>query len=112
ASIGATRTMERRGGVVGTEASRPMTAAVHLLCGPAGSGKTGQLLGRLHAWARRVPGSALWLGPARRGVEDLRGRLLQGLPGLWGFRLCTFHDLGEELLREEDPLARTLSDVQ
>src|SRR5947208_4065237 len=89
-----------------------MTAAVQILCGPAGSGKTLQLLGRLHDWARRAPGSALWLGPARRGVEDLRGRLLQGVPVLLGFRLCTFHDLVEDLLREEDPRARTLSDVK
>src|SRR5947209_1051813 len=89
-----------------------MTAAVHILCGPAGSGKTGRLLERLRTVVRDAPGSALWLAPTRRSVEGVRQRLLAGLAGLWGFRLCTLADFVDSVLGDNDPLARPLSDVQ
>ncbi len=87
-----------------------MSATVHILCGPAGSGKTSRLLERYRA-AAAVPGSALWLGPTRRAVEAIRETLLDG-PALLAPHLFTFQDFAEEVVRANDPTARPLSDVQ
>src|SRR5437764_865117 len=89
-----------------------MTAGVHILCGPAGSGKTERFLGRFLEVARCAPGVALWLGPTRRAVQAVRGRLLERVRGLCGSRLCTFQDFAEEVLRDNDPRARLLSNIQ
>ena len=56
-----------------------MTAAVHILCGPAGAGKTQRLLARYREVAQTGLGAALWLGPTHRNVEGLRECLLQAL---------------------------------
>ena len=57
-----------------------MPAVVHVLCGPAGCGKTQQLIERYRAVLGQAPlGSALWLGPTHRAVEALRPRLGDGL---------------------------------
>jgi ATP-dependent helicase/DNAse subunit B len=89
-----------------------MTASLHLLCGPAGTGKTNRLLQRYREVARSGIGTALWLGPTRRSVEALRGRLLGELPGLLAPQLFTFQDFAEEIIRVNDPTARPLSDLQ
>src|SRR3954469_260477 len=89
-----------------------MAGVIHVLCGPAGSGKTGRLLGRFLERARSAPGAALWLGPTGRAVEAVRGRVLGEAAGLCGSRLCTFRGLVDEVVRANDPLARPLSDVQ
>jgi ATP-dependent helicase/DNAse subunit B len=86
-----------------------MSATVTILCGPAGSGKTGRLLERFRACTRAVPGSALWLGPTRRGVEAVLERLREGPDGP---RLLTFSEFIDELLQANDPLNRPLSGVQ
>ena len=52
-----------------------MSATVHLLTGPAGSGKTAVLLGELLARTRARPGTTLWLAPTRRAAEAVRERL-------------------------------------
>src|SRR5262245_12638796 len=52
-----------------------MAANVHLLTGPARSGKTEQLLARWQDLARQSPEAALWLVPTRRCAEALRQRL-------------------------------------
>jgi ATP-dependent helicase/nuclease subunit B len=87
-----------------------MSATVHILCGPAGSGPTARLLDRYRAVAAD-PGAALWLGPTRRAVEAVREALLDG-PSLLAPRLCTFQDFADEIVRANDPDARPLSEVQ
>src|SRR2546430_62703 len=87
-----------------------MSATVHILCGPAGSGKTARLRERYRALAAD-PGAALWLGPTRRAVEAVRESLLDG-PSLLAPRLLTFQDFADEIVRANDPAARPLSDVQ
>src|SRR5262245_5960912 len=88
-----------------------MTAAVRILCGPAGSGKTQRLLERYRAATRRGLCAALWLGPTHRHVEALRPRLFDGHACL-APHLFTFQDFAEEIIRVNDPAARPLSHVQ
>ena len=54
-----------------------MAAAVRVLCGPAGAGKTRRLIERYRACLADRPGGALWLGPTVRAIEALRERLLE-----------------------------------
>jgi ATP-dependent helicase/DNAse subunit B len=89
-----------------------MAATVHVLCGPAGSGKTEALLARFRARCRLAPGTALWLGPTRRAVDALRERLLGGPGVCLTVHLLTFQDFAEALIRANDPAARPLSDAQ
>jgi ATP-dependent helicase/DNAse subunit B len=89
-----------------------MAATVHLLCGPAGSGKTETLLERFRSRCRRAPGTALWLGPTRRAVDALRERLLRGPGVCFAPHLLTFQDFADALVRANDPAARPLSDAQ
>jgi ATP-dependent helicase/DNAse subunit B len=89
-----------------------MPAVVHVLCGPAASGKSQRLLERYRAAARSVPGSALWLGPTRRAVEAVRQRLAEGRSGLLASNLFTLQDFAEEIIRGNDPTARPLSHLQ
>jgi ATP-dependent helicase/DNAse subunit B len=86
-----------------------MTAAVHLLTGPAHAGTTRRLLERYRAIAERYPGAALWLGPTRRGVEALRERLACETAGTLDPQLYTFQDFAEELVRVNAPRARPLT---
>jgi ATP-dependent helicase/nuclease subunit B len=87
-----------------------MSATVHILCGPVGSSQTTRLLERYRAAASEL-GTALWLGPTRRAVEEVREALVAG-PALLAPHLLTFQDFAEELIRVNDPAARPLSDVQ
>jgi ATP-dependent helicase/DNAse subunit B len=89
-----------------------MSATVHLLTGPAGSGKTSALLDLFRARTKAAPGTTLWLAPTRRSGEEVRQRLLQGSASLFGFHLTTFAELVTDVLQKNDPLARPLSDVQ
>ncbi len=88
-----------------------MPAAVHVVCGPAASGKTQRLLERYRCTARAGLGAALWLAPTRRSLEGVRRRLLDG-GGCLAPNLFTFQDFAEELIRCNDPLARPLSQLQ
>lgn len=89
-----------------------MTAAVHVVCGPAGSGKTQRLAERYRTVAERSPGAALWLVPTHRAVEAAREQLLPGLPCCLIPNLFTFDDLGAEVIHANDPAARPLTGVQ
>src|SRR5262245_28615222 len=89
-----------------------MTATVQLLCGPAGSGKTGRLLRRYLEVARSGLGQALWLAPNYRAVLSIRERLAHALRGSLVPSAFTFQDFAEEVIRANDPAARPLSHVQ
>ncbi len=89
-----------------------MTAKVHILCGPARSGKTQRLLERYRVVARSGLGTTLWLGPSQRSVEALRERLLDGRGPLLAPQLFTFQDFAEEIIRVQDPAARPLANAQ
>lgn len=87
-----------------------MSATVHLVCGPAGSGKTARLRERYRA-AASVPGAALWLGPTRRATEAIRDSFANGC-SLLAPHVFSFQDFAEEIVRANDPEARPLSEVQ
>src|SRR5262245_38120794 len=89
-----------------------MPAAVHIICGPAGPGKTRHLLRRYHEVTASEPGSALWLAPTLRSVLALRPRLRGSGSGCQNPHLFTFQDFVEEIIRVNDPDARPLSNVQ
>src|SRR5947209_1501346 len=91
-----------------------MTATLHVLCGPAGSGKTERLLGRCREAAARGPGSVLCLAPTLRRAEQVRGLLAGVAPGAGCLSLfvLTFQDFADELVAANDPDARPLSRVQ
>lgn len=86
-----------------------MPASVHLLCGPAGAGKTGRLWSRYQEVARSAVGAALWIGPTRRGLDDLL--LRQGPVGCLAPNLLTFQECADRIVRTNDPGARFLSDL-
>ncbi len=83
-----------------------MTAAVHLILGPAGSGKTARLVERCREAVRSGP--ALWLGPTRRHVDAVRVRLFPKEAPY----LLTFQEFADEVVRVNDPQARPLAGVQ
>src|SRR5947207_4616817 len=89
-----------------------MTAAVYVLCGPSRSGKTQRLLERFGSIAASTIGTALWLGPNRRTVEDLKERLRANHPCALTPNVRTFQEFAEQIIRVNDPTARPLSDVQ
>ena len=78
-----------------------MTARVVVLCGPAHSGKTEQLLARYRmALAQEPPGSLLWLTPTWRAAAELRLRLFDGrFVGCFAPRVMTFEKFAEDVLR-------------
>ena len=86
-----------------------MTASVHVLCGPTGSGKTHQLLERFTAAAERGPGAALWIGPTQRAVEVVRRRWASEAGGEAASSFLTFQDFVEEIIRVNDVGSRPLS---
>ena len=89
-----------------------MTAAVHVLCGPARTGKTRRMIERYRVCLADTPGGALWIGPTVRAVEALRERLLAETAALCCPRLCTFQDVVQEIVRINDPEARPLTAAQ
>jgi ATP-dependent helicase/DNAse subunit B len=87
--------------------------AVHVLCGPAASGKTQRLLERYQAAVRTGPlGAALWLGPTRRVVDALHRRLHANQAASLGLSLLTFQDFADKIVDANGPAARPLSHVQ
>jgi ATP-dependent helicase/nuclease subunit B len=89
-----------------------MTAAVHILSGPAGSGKTGRLIERCQAGTQAAVGAALWIVPSYRHGERLRERLIENGCGGIGLRLLTFEDFAADIIRAHDPAACPLANVQ
>ncbi len=89
-----------------------MTATVHVLCGPAGAGKTRRLAERFREAARAGVGAALWLGPTHRHVEALREGFAAAPPAWLGLHLFTFQDFADEVVRVNDPAARPLPEAQ
>ena len=89
-----------------------MSARVHIVRGPASSGRQSRLLERCQAVAAEDFGAALWLGPNRRNVSAARKRVAFGGPACSGLRLMTLQDFAEEIIRVNDPAARPLSEVQ
>jgi ATP-dependent helicase/DNAse subunit B len=89
-----------------------MAAAVHILTGPPGSGKTRRLIERARDLNRAAVGATVWLVPTYRHLEWLRDRLVEHDCGGVGLHLLTFQDLAEEIIRHHDPAARPLSQVQ
>src|SRR5262245_13535263 len=88
-----------------------MTATVHILGSPAGSGKTTHLLARCRAASARGAGAVLWLAPTLRRAEHVRGLLTAEADCLSPFVL-TFQDFADDLVAVNDPDARPLSRVQ
>lgn len=89
-----------------------MSAAVRVICGPAGSGKTARMRGLCLDRARLDPGAALWLGPTHRAVEEVREEAIREAGSLVGLRMAAFSDFLDEIVRHNDPQARLLSEVQ
>jgi ATP-dependent helicase/DNAse subunit B len=89
-----------------------MGAAVRVLCGPAGAGKTPRMLKLCLERAAREPGAALWLGPTHRAVEEVRAQAIREAGSLVGLRMAAFSDFLDEVVRHNDPKARSLSEVQ
>src|SRR5262245_32486221 len=86
-----------------------MPANLHILCGPEGSGKTRRLMER----GRQVAfGSTLWIGPDADALEAVRQRWPEGRASSFLPRLVTFQDLADEIIRCQDPGARSMADSQ
>src|SRR5262249_12813939 len=112
ASVPPKRKIETRDQVPSSNEDPPrMAATVRVVCGPAGSGKTERLLERCRAAAREGVGTALWLGPTRRAVDAVRGRLPRG-GGVLAPHLLTFQDFADAVVSANDPAARPLSAAQ
>jgi hypothetical protein len=88
------------------------SAAVRVLSGPAGSGKTTRLRQLWLERTQRQPGSALWLGPTRRAVEEVSADVLRQAGSLVGLRMMAFSDFLDDVVRHNDPGIQFLSDVQ
>ncbi len=89
-----------------------MTASVHILCGPAGSGKSRRLLEGFRTAAGIGPGQALWIGPTQRAVEAARRQWACEGGGSAAATFLTFQDFVEEIIRVNDPGSRPLSNGQ
>jgi ATP-dependent helicase/nuclease subunit B len=88
-----------------------MAASVTLLCGPARTGKTGQLLARYRQQlATGQPGSALWIAPTQRSTRDIRERLLDAsLPACFSPGVSTFDGFAELVLAAAPQEIRPIS---
>ncbi|MEN6459097.1 MAG: PD-(D/E)XK nuclease family protein [Thermoguttaceae bacterium] len=78
-----------------------MSARVTILCGPARSGKTRQLLrGYRESLRRRAPGASLWLAPNWRVAAEVRAHLFDGtLAGCFAPGVMTFAQYADSVLR-------------
>src|SRR5262249_17966887 len=81
-----------------------MKPRIDVLAGPAGSGKTTELLALYRDALRNrlpgsLPGTTLWLAPTNRVVGQLRDRLLDGsLPVVFRPNLGTFDAFADQVL--------------
>jgi ATP-dependent helicase/DNAse subunit B len=89
-----------------------MTAAVHILSGPAGSGKTSRLIERCRAANQVAVGVTLCLVPTHRHRMALEQRLIEADCASVGLDLLTFEDCASEVIRLHDPAARPLANAQ
>jgi ATP-dependent helicase/DNAse subunit B len=83
-----------------------MSEVLHILRGPARSGKTVKLLERCRAVGGT--GNVLWLTPSLRRADQLRAQLA-GIPGLL---LLTFEELAGEMIAANEPELRPLPRCQ
>lgn len=88
-----------------------MAANVTLLCGPARTGKTDQLLARYRQQlATGQPGSALWIAPTQRSTRYIRERLLDAsLPACFSPGVSTFDGFAELVLAAAPQEIRPIS---
>ena len=88
-----------------------MTATLHLLLGPAGSGKTAALLRAHRDVLRRDLGGVLWLGPTQRAIDELRSRMAR-TGGMCGLRLLTFAELAAKVHQADGQASKAMSGAQ
>ena len=90
-----------------------MSARPVILCGPAHSGKTEQLLARYRtALGQHPPGSLLWLAPAWRTAAEVRLRLFdRSLIGCFSPGVMTFENFAQNILHRAGTPLRPLSRV-
>src|SRR5262245_26704602 len=83
-----------------TRSSKLETGRVHVLAGPAGSGKTERLFSIYRQAVAEGPvGSTLWLAPTTRNVRYLRSRLVGAeLPGCFKPGCLTFQQFAQAVL--------------
>jgi ATP-dependent helicase/nuclease subunit B len=86
-------------------------ATVHILAGPAGSGKTASLLARFRDCTLAAPGTTLWLAPTQRAAAEVRTKLLH-MAVFTDFRIDTFKSLAISVLQTANPEAVWLSAPQ
>ncbi|OHB85286.1 MAG: hypothetical protein A2V98_08420 [Planctomycetes bacterium RBG_16_64_12] len=88
-----------------------MTARVIAITGPAGSGKTAEVLARYRAaLSERIPQSTLWLSPTWRAAAAVRDRLMDGaLAGCLSPAVMTFDQFAEAVLEASPEPVRPLS---
>src|SRR5205823_9257402 len=77
----------------------PMPAAVFLIVGPAGTGKTHALIDRHRAVSAGAVGTGLWLVPTERAADALRPRLLGPNAACLVPNLLTIPDFARRLVR-------------
>src|SRR5262245_47437173 len=89
-----------------------MTASLHILCGPAWSGKSSRLFERCRAIRESPVGATLWLVHTRRCAQALQNQIADGPGGSWAPNRLTFQDFADEVIRCSDPSAQPLADAQ
>ena len=89
-----------------------MAALIHLVCGPARTGKTRFLLAKYRQVLATGGGAGLWLAPTERSAADIRGRLLgPGLSACLGPGVTTFDRFATSILHAAGGQDRPISDL-
>ncbi len=90
-----------------------MPASVHVVAGPAGSGKTESLLARYRDWLRREAlGALLWISPTHRSAAAVRAELLRGeLRACLRPAVMTFAQFAEQVLAASDQIVEPITDL-
>ena len=87
-----------------------MPTPIHVIAGPAGSGKTDRLLSAYcSSDSDSVIGKRLWIAPTHRAAQDVRSRVLG--PGRSAFlepRVLTFEQLASQILAKSDDFVRPI----
>ncbi|MBX9584320.1 MAG: hypothetical protein K2X87_28810, partial [Gemmataceae bacterium] len=86
-----------------------MSSTIHLVLGPPGADRTARLL----AAYRAAPGlgAALYLVPTRRQASQVRDRLAAEAPAALAPHVYDLQAFADELVRQNDPAVRPLSDI-